>query len=197
MLVEASRLEQILDNIKAAENTNLTLDELALIEKTAQRNNIPAEPHLKIHRGTVSTRCIQQIKDTLRKISVAFPADLWYMFVPQGGDGMNKILTALYNSFYTPPQAADAHAEIRAIHKQLIMKLNKPERRLVLRLIDTKDHLAEELSMDSFACGFQLAWRLASELNDYPRNGRPTRSAQAGQDTRCAQQECWELPNED
>ena len=107
---------------------------------------------------------------------------------------MNKILTALYNSFYTPPQAADAHAEIRAIHKQLILKLDKPERRLILRLIDTKDHLAEELSMDSFACGFRLAWQL---VNDYPENGRPTRSAQAGQDTRCAQQECWELPNED
>lgn len=110
---------------------------------------------------------------------------------------MNKILTALYNSFYTPPQAADAHAEIRAIHKQLILKLDKPERRMILRLIDTKDHLAEELSMDSFACGFRLAWRLANELNDYPGNGRPTRSAQTGQGARCTSQEHWELPDED
>ena len=110
---------------------------------------------------------------------------------------MNKTLTALYDSFYTPPQTADAHAEIEAIHRQLILKLDKPERRLVLRLIDAKDRLVEETSMDSFICGFQLAWRLANELNSSPECGRPTRSGQAGQDARCAQQERWELPDED
>lgn len=83
---------------------------------------------------------------------------------------MNKTLTALYDSFYTPPQSADTSTEIGAIHRQLIPKLDKPERRLVLRLIDAKDHLAEEMSMDSFVCGF----RLANELNSYPENGRPT-----------------------
>lgn len=88
---------------------------------------------------------------------------------------MNEILTALYDSFYTPPQAADTHAEINAIHQQLIQKLDKLERRLVLRLIDAKDHLTEETSIDSFICGFRLAWRLANELNSYPENGRPTR----------------------
>ncbi|MDE6591236.1 MAG: hypothetical protein K2K53_13025, partial [Oscillospiraceae bacterium] len=40
-------------------------------------------------------------KESLPKIIVAFPADLWYMFVLRGGDGMNKTLTALYDSFYT------------------------------------------------------------------------------------------------
>ena len=81
---------------------------------------------------------------------------------------------------------ADVHAEIRAIHKQLILKLDKPERRLLLQLIDTKDHLLEELSMDSFVCGFQLACQLANELNNYPESGRPIRSAQTGQGARCA-----------
>lgn len=75
---------------------------------------------------------------------------------------MNKTLTALYDSFYTPPQSADTHTEIEAIHRQLVLKLDKPERRLVLRLIDAKDYLAEEMSMDSFVCGFRLAWRLAN-----------------------------------
>lgn len=84
---------------------------------------------------------------------------------------MNKTLTALYDSFYTPPQATDSHAEIEAIHRQLILKLDKPEQRLVLRLIDAKDRLVEETSMDSFICGFQLAWRLANELNSYPECG--------------------------
>mgnify|MGYP007075840240 CR=1 FL=1 len=71
---------------------------------------------------------------------------------------MNTILTALYSSFYTPPQAADTHAEIQVIHRQLILNLAKPERRLVLRLIDAKDRLAGEISVDSFICGFRLAW---------------------------------------
>lgn len=101
---------------------------------------------------------------------------------------MNQTLTALYDSFYTPPQAVEAHAEIQAIHQQLIQKLDKPERRLVLRLIDAKDYLAEETSIDSFICGFRLAWRLANELNSYPENGRPTRSDQTEQDARCVSQ---------
>ena len=99
---------------------------------------------------------------------------------------MNKTLTALYDSFYTPPQSADTRTEIETIHRQLILKLDKPERRLVLRLIDSKDHLAEEMSMDSFVCGFRLAWRLANELNSYPENGRLTQPNQTEQDTRCA-----------
>ena len=40
---------------------------------------------------------------------------------------MNKTLTALYDSFYTPPQAANIREEIKTIHKQLILKLDKPE----------------------------------------------------------------------
>ncbi len=109
---------------------------------------------------------------------------------------MNKTLTALYDSFYTPPQAADTHAEIHATHRQLILNLAKPERRLVLRLIDAKDRLAGEISVDSFICGFRLAWRLANELNSYPENGRPTQSNQAGQDARATPQEQWKLPDE-
>ena len=109
---------------------------------------------------------------------------------------MNKTLTTLYDSFYTPPQSADTRTEIEAIHRQLILKLEKPERRLVLRLIDAKDCLAEEKSIDSFICSFRLAWRLANELNSYSGNGRPTRSGQAGQDARFALQERWKLQDE-
>ena len=108
---------------------------------------------------------------------------------------MNKTLTALYESFYTPPQA-DTREEIKAIHKQLILKLDKPERRLVLRLIDAKDRLAEETSMDSFVFGFRLAWRLANELSSYPEGERPTQSGQTERDARCMPQERWELPDE-
>ena len=80
---------------------------------------------------------------------------------------------------------ADTRAEIKTIRKQLILKLDKPERRLVLRLIDTQDRMTEEISVDSFICGF----RLANELNNYPESGRPTQPGQTEQDTRCAPQE--------
>ena len=108
---------------------------------------------------------------------------------------MNKAMAALYDSFYTPPQAASTREEIKTIHRQLILKLGKPERRLVLQLIDAKDRLTEETSMDSFVCGFRLAWRLANELNSYPESGRSIQSDQTEQDTRCAPQEQGELPD--
>ena len=109
---------------------------------------------------------------------------------------MNKTLIALYESFYTPPQAAETRAEIEALHKHLSLKLDKPERKMALRLIDAKDHLAEKMSIDSFICGFRLAWQLANELNSYPENGRPARPDMTGQDARCAPQERWGLPDE-
>ena len=108
---------------------------------------------------------------------------------------MNKLLKDLYDCFYIPPELSAQKQEIEECHQTLINVLDKPERRLVLRLIDAKDYLAEEMSMDSFVCGFRLAWRLANELNSYLENGRPTQSDQAGQDARRAPQERWELPD--
>lgn len=69
--------------------------------------------------------------------------------------------------FYTPLTASGASQEIEDAHRQLIQRLNKPERKLILRIIDAKDHIAEEGSIDSFICGFELAWKLSSELNSY------------------------------
>ena len=40
------------------------------------------------------------------KVSVAVSVELWYMFVLQGGDHMNKLLKDLYDCFYTPPELA-------------------------------------------------------------------------------------------
>ena len=49
----------------------------------------------------------------------------------------------------------------------LINTLDKPERRLVLRIIDAKDRMAEDTSVDSFISGFELALKLSMELNNY------------------------------
>ena len=83
------------------------------------------------------------------------------------GECMNKLLNDLYDCFYTPPELAATKREIEECHRALIEALGKPERRLVLKIIDAKDHISEDTSLDSFIAGFELAWKLAVELNHY------------------------------
>lgn len=80
---------------------------------------------------------------------------------------MNETLKALYHSFYTRPEVPAAEAEAEAARHALGELLDKQGRRLVLRIIDAKDEIADARSLDSFICGFRLAWRLAIELNQY------------------------------
>ena len=74
---------------------------------------------------------------------------------------------ALYDCFYTPPELQAQKQEIDECHQALSGALGKPERRLVLQIIDAKDRIAEETSIDSFIAGFELAWKLSVELNHY------------------------------
>ena len=85
---------------------------------------------------------------------------------------MEKILEALYNSFYEKPELAALHASVEANHNLLRERLGKTERKLGLRLIDDENTIANALSLDSFLCGFELAWRLMNELNhlEYERS---------------------------
>ena len=85
---------------------------------------------------------------------------------------MNTTLKALYDSFYIPIATPDLETEIKSAHRKLIERLDKQERRLVLRIIDAQDAIANNRSLDSFICGFKLAWRMTHELNDY-ENERP------------------------
>ena len=82
---------------------------------------------------------------------------------------MNEMLKALYDNFYEKLPATQLKAEIERCHPELIEKLEKPERKLVLQIIDCKDQIAEDLSIDSFIAGFRLAWKLNQELNMYDR----------------------------
>ncbi len=79
----------------------------------------------------------------------------------------NKLLKELYDCFYTPPELPAQKQEIEECHQALIGALEKPERRLVLQIIDAKDHIVEDTSIDSFISGFELAWKLSMELNNY------------------------------
>ena len=75
---------------------------------------------------------------------------------------MNNILQSLYDRFYTPLPTTEDRQEIEQYHRMLIERLDKPERKMVLRIIDAGDRIANELSLDSFICGFLLAWDITS-----------------------------------
>ena len=72
-----------------------------------------------------------------------------------------------YDCFYTPPELPAQKQEIEECHQALSGMLGKPERRLVLQIIDANDRIAEDTSIDSFIAGFELAWKLSMELNHY------------------------------
>ena len=78
----------------------------------------------------------------------------------------SKLLRALYDCFYTRPRFDEQENEVEECHKALIKVLAKPERKLVLRIIDAQDYIKTETSLDSFIAGFELAWRLSNELYD-------------------------------
>ena len=90
---------------------------------------------------------------------------------------MNQLLHDLYDYFYSPPELSVQKQEIEECHQALIKRVDKPERRLVLRIIDAKDRIAEDTSIDSFISGFELAWQLSIELNQYEKERSVSRRA--------------------
>ncbi len=92
---------------------------------------------------------------------------------------MNKLFKDLYDCLYIPPELSAERQEVEECHQALIKALEKPERRLVLRIIDAKDHIIADTSIDSFISGFRLAWKLSAELNHYenkhPVSCRPSK----------------------
>ena len=105
---------------------------------------------------------------------------------------MNETLKALYDSFYQPLDLTAEKQEVESCHRQLIEKLDKPERKPVLRIIDAKDRSAELLSIDSFICGFELACKLAAELDHYKQKSERPVSKRFGPGARSACQDAEE-----
>lgn len=92
-----------------------------------------------------------------------------------------KLLRALYDCFYTRPRFDEQENEVKECHKALIEVLAKPERKLVLRIIDAQDSIREQTSLDSFIAGFELAWRLSAEVhNDENERSVSCRTRRAG-----------------
>ena len=71
---------------------------------------------------------------------------------------MNDTLNQLYNRFYTPLPMAECEQEIEDCHRQLIERLEKAERKLVLQIIDAQNLITEERApWTVFSVG--LNWR--------------------------------------
>ena len=60
---------------------------------------------------------------------------------------MENLLKTLYWNLYAPYENQETEQELDDCHKQLIDVLGKPERKLVLRIIDGKDRLADEIGL--------------------------------------------------
>jgi len=67
----------------------------------------------------------------------------------------NKLLKELYDHFYTRPELDEQENEVEECHRALIAALEKPERKLVLRIIDAQDSIREQTSLDSFIAGVE------------------------------------------
>lgn len=80
---------------------------------------------------------------------------------------MTPLLETLYDRFYVPDKSDESQEVAETCHKHLIETLSREERKIVLQLIDAKDHVAEHQSIDSFVRGFQIAWNLFVELEQY------------------------------
>ena len=95
---------------------------------------------------------------------------------------MNETLKLLYDRFYTPLPMVGFEQEVETCHRQLIERLDKPERKLVLRIIDAQNLMIEQRSVDSFICGFRLAWEMPNELNHFEPNRHPSPVEEAEMD---------------
>ena len=92
-----------------------------------------------------------------------------------------KLLKELYDCFYAPPELSEQEEEVTVCHKALIEALAKPERKLVLRIIDAQDNIKEETSLDSFIAGVELTWKLSTELhNDENERSASCQTRRAG-----------------
>ena len=83
---------------------------------------------------------------------------------------MKELLKALYDTFYKPLPETKLKQEVEDCHQKLTEALDKPNRRLVLQIIDAKDHIREDISIDSFISGFILAWQLGNEISVYQQH---------------------------
>ena len=78
---------------------------------------------------------------------------------------MHDYMKALYHRFETPSRRAEClERKIVKAHKRLAQQLDKPGRKLLLRIADMEDELRDEACLNSFISGYRLAQGIQQEL---------------------------------
>ena len=93
---------------------------------------------------------------------------------------MHDYMRALQRQFCAEPKS-EYKITAESLHRELSRRLNRKDRKLLLRLVDAHETLAGEISLASFTAGFQLAVGLARELSleePYSFNKEEERRAQ-------------------
>lgn len=80
---------------------------------------------------------------------------------------MYETLKELHRKFYTRAVMSELKYDYDDAFQQLMSRLSKPERKLVLKVIDTKGLMMERAELDSFVCGLRLALGLTTQLQHY------------------------------
>ena len=82
---------------------------------------------------------------------------------------MYDYMKSLQRQFETKPDyIQDLKAEVNQTHKELSARLEKENRRLLLKLVDLEDALRGEATLHSFVSGFRLACGIHYELSAEP-----------------------------
>ena len=82
---------------------------------------------------------------------------------------MLDYMTALYLRFKSPSQRSqDLKQQVTILYRQLASRLEKPERKMLLQLVDLEDALRDQSNLDSFVSGFRLGNGIQRELLEQP-----------------------------
>ena len=77
---------------------------------------------------------------------------------------MLDYMKALHQRFYREPECLTLQEQTEKLRQELKEKLNRQDRKKLLKLVDLCNQLREEASLISFLSGFKLALGFASEL---------------------------------
>ena len=82
---------------------------------------------------------------------------------------MYDYMKSLQRQFESKPEyIQDIKTEVNQTHKELSARLEKEDRRLLLKLVDLEDALRCEATLHSFTSGFRLACGIHRELSAEP-----------------------------
>ena len=80
---------------------------------------------------------------------------------------MYDYMKSLQRQFETKPEYIhNLKTEVNQTHKELSARLEKEDRRLLLKLVDLEDALRGEATLHSFVSGYRLACGINRELSE-------------------------------